>query len=156
VKLFYATAIVRLHIAQLAENATARRALARLRIGATGKVAQPIDVAAPSAFKYRGERLKSDQRRIPDHVLASIVLLTRVGKSAPKRVVRPLKQQVRNRVEYGIMVNRLLLYLNPADLAKAVLVMLKDRTGEKLVHDLRLSARKRHYTFSVLNHWRSR
>ena len=133
-----------LYIAKLPENATTRRALTRLRIWATGKVAQSIDLAALSAFKYRGKGLKSDQRGIPNHIKASIVLLTRIGKSASERVVWPLKQKVGNRVEDGVMVDRFFLYLNPTDPAKAVLVMFKDRTGKKLVHDLRLSARECH------------
>src|ERR1700691_3360499 len=91
VKLLHPPAIVRLDISQLPQNAPAGRTLARLCVRATREITQSIYLAAPPAFEYGRERLKSDQGRTPDRVKAPIVLLTRVCKPAPECVVRPLE-----------------------------------------------------------------
>jgi hypothetical protein len=156
VQLFHTSAIVGLDISQLPKNTPAGRTLARLCVRATREIAQSIYLAAPPAFEYGRERLKPNQRRAPDRVKAPIVLLTRVCKPTSESIVRPLEQKVGNGVKNRVMIYRFLLELDPAYLAKPVLVMFEDRPRKELVHHLGLSPRECHYTFSVLNHSRSR
>lgn len=109
VEFLYPSAVVRLHVSKLAQDAAARGALARLGVWPPREVAQPVDSAASSAFKHGRERLESDHGWSPDYVEPSIVLLARIGESAAKRVVRPLKEKIRNGIEDSILIDRSLL-----------------------------------------------
>jgi hypothetical protein len=133
-----------LDIAKLPQNPATGWALAGLSILATCEIPQAVDAPATSAFEYRWERLEPDQCGRTNRVEASIVPQAWVGKTATERVIRPLKEKISDGVEYRVLVDRLLLEFNPAYLAEPVLVVFKDSTGEELVDDLRLSARKCH------------
>jgi len=155
IQFFNSSTVVRLNITKLPENPPTGWTLAGLGVLAAREIPQPVDAPATSAFEYRRERLESDQCGSANRVKTSVVRLAWIGKTATECVIRPLKEQIGDGVEYRVLIDRLFLEFNAADLAEPVLVVLKDRAWEELVDNLRLSARECHYTFSMLNHWRS-
>jgi hypothetical protein len=125
VEFLNSSAVMRLNIAKLAQDSPARWTLPRLGVRSAHKIAQPIDSAATSAFENGWKRHEAHHCRSTNDVAASIVLLPRVRKAAPKSVIWPLKEEVRDGVEYGVLVYVVFLEFNSSDLAKPVLVVFK-------------------------------
>jgi hypothetical protein len=75
-------------------------------------------------------------------------LLPGVGEPRTKSIVGPLEEKVRERVENCVLIDWFFLQFDTTDLAKAILVVLKNSAGQELIEHLSLTARERHFTCS--------
>jgi hypothetical protein len=147
-----ASAIVCLYISKLPEDSVTGWTLPRLGVWPPDEITETVYSATPTAFEQCRERLEANCCWCSDGVKATVTGLPRIGKPGPKCIVWPLVEEVRNGVEDGILVNRLLLEFDAGDSTETVLVVLEHCSGKELIEDLGLSTCERHQVFSVLNH----
>jgi hypothetical protein len=104
-----------------------------LGIRPTHQVAEAVDPSASPTFEKSWKRFKAHGGRRTSCIKATVILLPGIGESSPKSVIGPLEEQVRNGIEHRILVDQLLLNLDAADHAKAVLVVLENSTRQELI-----------------------
>jgi hypothetical protein len=133
-----------LNVTKLPQDASTCGALARLGVCTSRKIAQAEHSTASSALKYSRKGFESYYCRSTDHVETPVGSLTWVRKTAAKRIIRPLKQKVRNSIKYRILVDLFLLEFYPVYFAEPVLIVFENSTREKLIKNLSLSPSERH------------
>jgi hypothetical protein len=120
--------------------------------GQNGSAAKqiPPSMHAPttSALEQHRIRLEPHGGRSTYNVKSAILRLPRIGVSAAKCIVGPLKDDIRYHAEDGGLVDGFFLYLDRSDLAKSILIVLEDGSRQELIDDLRLSACECHLTSS--------
>jgi hypothetical protein len=144
VEFCHSSAIVGLHVTELSQDSATFGALARLGSYSAGQVPQPVHAAASPTLQKRGKRLKADRRRGPNDIQTPIVLLAGIGEPRTKSIIGPLEEQVGERVENCVLIDRFFLQFDTADPAKAILIVLKNSTGQELIEHLSLTASERH------------
>ena len=142
------SAIVGLYVTKLSQDSATFGTLTRLRACSAGQVSQPVHAAASPTLQKRGKWLKADCRRGPNDIQTPIVLLAGIGEPRTKSIIGPLEEQVGERVENRVLIDRFFLQFDSADPAKAILIVLKNSAGQELIKDLSLTAGERHFMCS--------